>query len=302
MRFLRRPRARSKQQPVAVQAEYDTQVQPVAVGDVRERIRKEASHQWGHVGGWQLSDWGVPASRVKAWVRTRWLLPRHRGSYAVGHRQQSVYAEIMSAVLALGRDAVASHLAAARIWGMLKLELDAIDVSTPRHLRPRDGIRPHRNSRLSGHVTRRLNIPVTSPEETIVGLAEALYSDRMLRRAINQGLVDRLLTIESLTAHVEASRHRQGIPRIKALLPRATPTRSFLEDDVFNDLLEAGVPKPETNVDVEGEELDLYWRDINFGVDLDSAKYHGNPIAAIIDAEKTARLRARGVGTARQAF
>ena len=80
----------------------------------------------------------------------------------------------MGAVLAGGDGAALSHFSAGALWGIHKSD-SCPEVSVPRsrQLRLR-GIRIHRRSHLpQSELTRRQNIPVTSPALTLVDLAPA---------------------------------------------------------------------------------------------------------------------------------
>ena len=81
-----------------------------------------------------------------------------------------------AAVLAYAPDAVLSHTTAGPLWGVTKPET-AIEVTTPRKVRPRAGLVAHRTRRLDpADRTTIDDIPVTSMHRTLVDLADVLSS------------------------------------------------------------------------------------------------------------------------------
>jgi hypothetical protein len=94
----------------------------------------------------------------------------------------------MAAVLACGEGAALSHHSAAGLWGLLRAEQGLVDVSTPSRTGRgrRTGIRLHRcPSLVSGLVTERRGIPVTTPARTIADLRSVVPAWQW-RRAVRQ--------------------------------------------------------------------------------------------------------------------
>lgn len=76
--------------------------------------------------------------------------------------------------------------------------------------------------------------------------------------------------------------------------PGPIRTRSDLEDLAFDFLQSHGFPPPETNTHVEGIEVDVFYPDRDLVIEIDSAKYHGTPLARADDARKQAILESAG--------
>jgi very-short-patch-repair endonuclease len=98
--------------------------------------------------------------------------------------------------------------------------------------------------------------------------------------------------------HAERYPRRPGAPAVCALLAarRAgqTVTRSELERRFLEFLDEFGLPTPETNVVVEGLEIDCVWRDARVAVELDSRAFHDTTAAFERDRERDRLLQVAG--------
>ncbi len=97
---------------------------------------------------------------------------------------------------------------------------------------------------------------------------------RMLERAEELKLFD-LGPVEAL---LERTRGHHGWgPLRRAIALYAPPpfTRSEFERRFFTALLRAGLPRPATNFVEAGFELDVYWPEHRFAVELDTYATHG---------------------------
>jgi very-short-patch-repair endonuclease len=154
-----------------------------------------------------------------------------------------------------------------------------IEVSLPNG----GGVKPariklHRPSTLkSSDITRHRGIPVTTPACTLVDLALRLPPAE-LEAAINQADVLRLTDPEALRAAID-DLTRPGAAKLRSLLDRRTFTftRSALERYFFPIARAAGLPKPLTNVYVNGHEVDFYFEDLGLVVETDGLGYHRTP-------------------------
>jgi hypothetical protein len=100
------------------------------------------------------------------------------------------------------------------------------------------------------------------------------YLGTALDRCERRGILD-LIEIDSLMGR---SRGFRGVARLRETLEiHRTPafTRSGLERRFLALVKRAGLPRPEMNLFVERYELDAYWRDARFAVELDTYDYHG---------------------------
>jgi very-short-patch-repair endonuclease len=217
------------------------------------------------------------------------LHPVHRGVYAVGHRVLTTEGRWMAAVLAGGEGAVLSHLTAAAAWGLRRAGSGVIHITVPgwpgRKRRP--GLKIHRSTTLTPADTTALRgIPVTSPARTIIDVARTTGGrelERLLDLADQRGLVD--------FADLHA-----GPASLRAVLRnyRPAPTRSELEEAFLRLCDDHGIPRPETNVRIEGFEVDFVWRDRRLIVEVDGFAYHRSPHAFETDRARDVHLTTRG--------
>jgi very-short-patch-repair endonuclease/predicted transcriptional regulator of viral defense system len=261
------------------------------------RVATVAARQHGVIALLQLRRCGLTKREVGHRVAVGHLHPVHRGVYAVGHPGLTDPGRWLAAVLALGDEAVLSHHPAGTLIGFLPQSRNdhrpPIDVTVPRRLKPRDGIRPHvaRGLRTSD-VTRREAIPVTTAARTLLDLSATLRPVA-LQRAMNEALVLHHVNLQQLQEQLDRA---QGIPTaaFRAALVDASPTRSGLEDEFLRRLRARGLPKPRTNKKVAGFEVDALYPDRNLVIEIDSAKYHRLPAAKRRDARKQHALEAAG--------
>jgi very-short-patch-repair endonuclease len=235
-------------------------------------VARIAARQHGVVSAKQLAEAGISYRAASKRVRTGRLHRVHRGVYAVGHRASSWQSRWMAAVLACGEGSVLSHLSAAHLWQLLDPEEGPIEVSTPGPggRAQRKGIRIHRRPSLRARdKTRRFNIPVTTPAQTIADL----------RRSI------------APTLHHRAIR-RAEVLGLRTGLAKREPTRSELEDLFLRLCRRHGLPKPEVNVRVGAYEVDFLWRPQRLIVETDGYKYHRGSQAFEDDHNRALTLRA----------
>jgi hypothetical protein len=72
-------------------------------------------------------------------------------------------------------------------------------------------------------------------------------------------------------------------------------TRSRPERLVLDLILKAGLPRPATNVWVEGFELDMYWEHERFAVELDGYEFHRSRASFESDRRRQEELKLAGI-------
>lgn len=185
----------------------------------------------------------------------------------------------MAAVLTGGEGAVLSHVSAGQLWAILRERAGPITLSVPAVRRPRRGraIEVHRRS--GGlETTRRNGIPVTTPAATLIDLA-AILPPRQLEAAVNEADKLDLVDPETLRASLDDVVRRPGTAALRRSLDRATYslTDSDLERRFLKLAREAGLPRPETQTEVNGFRVDFYWREMGLVVETDGLRYHRTP-------------------------
>jgi very-short-patch-repair endonuclease len=263
--------------------------------DLEQLIAELAERQHGVVARWQLlavvgPDW------VDHKLRSGRLIPLYRGIYALGHRQATREMKWMAAVLAGGPGAVLSHRAAGAHWGLCGAG-GTIDVTVADRRRPKAGIRFHRTTLPADEITVHDGIPITTVPRTIFDLA-AITDQRQVERAINEAEINRLWDELSLHDLLHRYPRRPGARNARAALRKrnegATHTKSDLEELFLAFAEKWGLPRPETNVYVEGLEVDCVWREQRVVIEVDSWEFHRTRAAFERDREKSRILQAAG--------
>lgn len=248
---------------------------------------------------------GYSRASVQRAVEGGHLHLRHHGVYAVGHTDLSRHGECLAAVLAVGPGSLLSYWSAAWLWGILKTSPRPYHVTAPhpRRLRDRDPIRVHRARNLveADHAFRD-RIPVTSLARTLLDLAEVLKPKR-LEEALEQAEKSKWFDALAVRAVCERNRGHRGSKRLLTALGAHRPTLRVLRSNLernFLALVEAsGLPLPATNCFVGKYELDAYWPEARFAVELDTFATHGSRRAFETDRERDAVLLEEGIRTIR---
>jgi very-short-patch-repair endonuclease len=239
-------------------------------------IAELAAHQWGVLSLAELLRCGVSRDGASDRVRNRRLHRLHRGVYAVGHANPPLEGRFLAAVKACGPTAVLSHFAAAALWNIVTWDGRYPEVTVTGAARKHAGIRVHRSRTLQPQdVTRKQNVPITTPARTLHDLSSVLPF-KQLRRATRQA-------------------HALKLVKANATTP---PTRSELEDAVLDLILQGGLQPPDVNprLRINGRTVipDFRWPAQRLVVEADGAAWHVNPIAREDDAERLAVLEAHG--------
>jgi len=255
-----------------------------------------ASRQHGLVTTAQLLAAGWSNDVIAARVRSGWLRRRHRGVYLVGPLE-TPYTQAMAAVLAAGPRAVLSHYPAAVLWVLCPPLAGPMHVTLPAGAHARPGIVVHRAALHPADITRRHGIPVTSAARTILDLAASAPD---VERALNEALVQRLVTTRSLNEQFSRYPRHRGTGALKrATQTEPKLTRSEAEHRAFDLIRRAGLPEPETNVRIEGYEVDLVWRTQRLVVEIDGYAFHSSRRSFERDRRKDQTLLAAGFRTMR---
>lgn len=240
-----------------------------------------------------LSRWGV--QREEAAGRLHRL---HRGVYAVGHRNLTEYGRCLAAALACGPEALLSHRSAAWLWGLWRHGPAPLHVTGPQPRKPRLPIRLHRSAILTpADRAIEANIPVTALPRTLLDCAtefQPAQVQRMLERSEELRLFD-LGPIEDLLGRSGRHKGRRPLRRAIGLYAPVPFTRSGFERQFFEAVLRAGLPRPATNFAEAGFELDVYWPEHRFAVELDTYATHGTNAAFERDRLRDEDLMLAGI-------
>jgi predicted transcriptional regulator of viral defense system len=204
----------------------------------------------------------------------------YRGVYAVGHTELSQRGECLAAVLAVGPGALLSYYSAGWLWGLWSGSPAPFEVTScvPRHHRPPRGVVRHRARNLEEEDRAMVGgIPVTSVARTLLDLAWILRSDQ-IARVLSRAEELKLLDLEAINAVIERNRGHHGAKRLRYALDIYKPavfSRSEFERRFVAYLVDSGLPQPATGWNELGHEVDVYWPELRFGVELDTWATHG---------------------------
>lgn len=259
-----------------------------------------AARQHGVVSVRQLKRLlGYTQRRVDLAVQAGRLHHLYTGVFAVGHTDLSLYGQCLAAVLACGPGSLLSHYSAAWLWGLSPTQPAPVHVTTPVPRGRRPPIRLHRASKLAA-ADRALEqgIPVTSVARTLLDQA-AVVSDRRLRRQLKRSEELELFDLAAVHEVLDRNRGHRGATPLKRALALYEPppfTRSEFEGLFFDAVAAAGLPVPRVNFNVAGMEVDLFWPDHRFAVELDLYETHGTRESFEEDRLRRENLLLEGIG------
>ena len=195
--------------------------------------------------------------------------------------------------------AVASHGSAAYLWGLYRYAPATIDVTAPIRRRAKRRFRVHFSSILAAEDRgERQGIPVTSVPRTLLDLAIRARPDqveRLLERAEELELLD-LAAVEDILGRAGGHPGRGRLGRALAVYrPDPAFTRSRFERLFRRRVRGAGLPDPSMNFNAHGYELDAYWPDLRFAVELDLFETHGTRAAFERDRLRQEELKLVGI-------
>lgn len=179
-------------------------------------------------------------------------------------------------------EAVATDLSAARMWGaplpawVRDDDTASVAVLPEGNRQRRDGVRGRRLILPDDHVVVRDGLRVTTPARTWLDCAASVPSGYTL--AIADDFVRRgLATASDLAGMVRWGRGRRGVKSARRVLPWIdSRAESPAESVVRFHLLDAGLPRPECNLDIIDDGMwlaraDVAWPDFRLIVEYDGA-------------------------------
>jgi very-short-patch-repair endonuclease len=264
------------------------------------RVVEIAARQHGVVTRRQLLAAGLTSREIQGRLESGRLRSLHHGVYLAGPLAPP-WARELSAVLACGAGARASHRTAASLWDIAPRPHGAlpVEVKVPGHrVIRRPGIRAYRTLGLEARAPTTVHgVPATDPIETLLDLA-AIVGGSDLERVVARAERGRLVTLDDLSSAVDQHPGRRGMGALRSLLSRdggPAFTRSDLED-LFRDALRRfQLPAPRFNIHVHGYEVDCFWPEAGLVVELDGEAYHRSWQSQQNDRRRDSDLAARGI-------
>jgi very-short-patch-repair endonuclease len=208
----------------------------------------------------------------------------------------------MAAVLALGPNAVLSHLSAAALWEIWRRRVKQIEV-----LAPKGRTAGHRGIRLRAYrtlderdVTRKDGIPVTTVARTLVDLSDVLTAHQ-LANVLHEAAFRGLLNVAATRSAIARSKGRHNLQTLEsallAHLSGSAGTKSGNEDRFLALVRSHGLPEPLVNTPVQAGsrsyEVDFHWPEHRLCVEIDGSG-HDRPRTKREDREHDQALRSAG--------
>lgn len=243
-----------------------------------QEVAELARRQHGVVSIRQLRRVGCTHRSVRRWVEAGRLHRIHQGVFAVGHTNLSLQGRCLAAALGSGPRSLLSHYSAGWLLGLISTRPVPVHVTTPIPRKRRDAVRIH-HSRTLIETDRALEegIPVTAVPRTALDLA-AVLRFRNLRKLLRRSEELRVFDLDdfrSVLARNRGHRGRVSLDRALALYEPPRFTRSELEREFLAAIDQAGLGPTVTGFNVAGHELDVYWPELRFAVELDVYATHG---------------------------
>lgn len=275
-----------------------------------ERVRTTGEGEIARVAGRQhevihreqLLAAGVGRSAISYRLQAGRLHRRQRSVYSLTPGPLTLMGEATAAILTFRGDAVLDSTIAAVLWGWLEVRRPPISVSVVgQRGHDRGGCAVHRVASLDrADVRNRKGLPVTSPGRTLFDRAGRLDDLELENEVVGAHRVTGVRPAEILRA-IERAPHRAGAARLRRIVVRlqqgpetVAATRSRWERRLLKLILDADLPRPVTNVIVEGHRVDMVWVDRRLVVEFDSRRFHSDPAAFETDRLRDARLIAAG--------
>lgn len=260
--------------------------------------------QHGRITRQQLVGCGWSARAIDGEVQRRRLLVEHKGVYVVGHASTSFEGRVISAVLACGPGAAASHRSAAQLRCYLPQDepFRDIDVTVPiRSKRRRPGITVH-HADLEAQDTRvRDGILTTSPARTLLDLAGA-SSISEFERAFDEAVFKGRIRNPQIEDVLARNVGRRGSARLRKLWQadeRGGRNRSEAEKRMAALIKAAKLPMPTPNGKVGRYIVDFLWATHRVVVETDGFATHGKRTSFEADRARDADLQALGYSVLR---
>ena len=270
-------------------------------------VSRIAEHHHGVFAFHHLDELHVPRGlRDQRLDSGRWIATYDR-VYRIAGAPASWKGDLLGAVWAGGKRAVASHRSAAALWDLPGKRLEMMEITCPRWRRAQhDGLVVHESRALSDRDIAEVDkIPLTTVERTIFDLA-AVSSRFTVDLALDSALRSELTSLDDLCGMLRRVGRRglKGTRVLRDLLADRdasyTPTESEREQMLLRVIREHGLPEPERQrsiYDDAGNFLarpDLVYRDLKIAIEYDSYQHHVGKDALVRDSRRRNAIAAIG--------
>ncbi len=240
--------------------------------------------------------------RAKRVAAGRWV-SLHPGVYRMAGAPVSWQGSALGTCRAVRALTAASHRSGAELWDLPGRSRAFLEVTSRRYRRAFVGdlvvhetelLRPEDVTMLEG-------IPVTTIEQTLLGLAAVVHRD-VVEMAIDRALQRELTSFEQLAAFVDAkgARGRNGIGVLRNLLERYDPLaglpESVMETKMKQLLRRHGLATPEFQYVIRHEgafvaRVGAAYPELRVAIEYDSYEHHTGKEAIVRDNARRNRFR-----------
>jgi very-short-patch-repair endonuclease len=262
-------------------------------------ISRLAAKQNGVVYREQLLEAGLTSMQIRTRISDGRLMAIHRGVYLVGAVAPE-WAYAQAALFACGSESVLFARSAIAVWNLGAYPSLAYPwVLVPPHRRiERPRIVVHQASLSANDVRNRYGLRVTSPPRTVFDMARFTIDADELEALVAEAHFRGLAREPELRDQMERNPGARGVAILRSVLDiEGGPqrTRSDGERALLRLLREHGINGFRCNDVVHGREVDFFWRDLDFCVELDGWDAHSSRQAFERDRLKWAELDSKGV-------
>ena len=266
----------------------------------------------------ELMAQGFGPSQIQSWLRSGRLVPAVHGVYSYGRDIESADAAWRASLIAAGPGSALTGVSACEKWrlvrpwhGLPKSIEVAVESGQARVLR---GLSPamrgteikiSRREREPGDVRRVDGIALLKAGMTLIDFAEN-GSDREVRFAFLEACRLGLFREQDVPYCFRRMVGRRGARTLRPMFSLWVPELNRIKS-VFEGLwllvwIERQYPMPLVNEKVFGKEIDNYWPDEKFALELDGGAFHSDPVQRRIDYEKQRYLESRGIAVVRLSY
>lgn len=246
-----------------------------------------------------LGGEAVAAGRVTRHDLRRWYTTVYRGVYVPRGTELSLRDRAGAAWLATGRRGVIAGVAASALhhaqWVDPTHPIELVGVKC----RPQPGLVPRLESVGDDEVTRALGLPVTTRVRTAFDLGRHQNRPQALAR-LDALMWTQRFSLDDVLALGDRHPRARGIRQLRELLPLVDGgAASPRESHIRLWLLDAGMPRPETQIPVyRGRRavafLDMGWEDVKVAVEYDGDHHRKDRAQYVKDMARLRMLEALG--------
>lgn len=262
-----------------------------------------AAHQHGVFTVRDALALGFSRSQIGRRLDSGTWTPLHAGVYRASAAPRTWRGDLLGACIAAGRSAVASHRAAAALWGLAG-GAAIVEITCSRWRRAqRAEIVVHETNKLT--VVDRVTIdgiPVTTPERTALDLG-AVRSPRTVEIAVDTVLRRELATLGTLQGTIRRLGHqgRNGVGVLRAIVEGIDPSNGRPESEMERRLVQAlrelGFPEPVLQYEIRDgarfvARVDAAYPDRRIAIEYDSYAHHTSRAELDRDARRRTTLTA----------